>query len=104
MTAQGVKDLDTENIKSHISDLRQLQEEAEVVDRKTFLRSFVKKMVVEDMQVTIYYTLPMPKDSSDREDKEVLPIVTSGGAEGIRTPDLLRAREALSQLSYSPIH
>ena len=26
-----------------------------------------------------------------------------GGAEGIRTPDLLRAREALSQLSYSPI-
>ncbi len=24
------------------------------------------------------------------------------GAEGIRTPDLLRAREALSQLSYSP--
>ena len=26
----------------------------------------------------------------------------SGGAEGIRTPDLLRAREALSQLSYSP--
>ncbi len=33
---------------------------------------------------------------------EVLPIVTPGGAEGIRTPDLLRAREALSQLSYSP--
>ena len=26
----------------------------------------------------------------------------SCGAEGIRTPDLLRAKEALSQLSYSP--
>ena len=25
------------------------------------------------------------------------------GAEGIRTPDLLRAREALSQLSYGPV-
>ncbi len=25
-----------------------------------------------------------------------------GGAEGTRTPDLLRAREALSHLSYSP--
>jgi hypothetical protein len=25
------------------------------------------------------------------------------GAEGIRTPDLFRAREALSQLSYSPM-
>jgi hypothetical protein len=32
----------------------------------------------------------------------VLIMVTLGGAEGIRTPDLLRAREALSQLSYSP--
>jgi hypothetical protein len=30
-------------------------------------------------------------------------IFTYGGAEGIRTPDLLRAKEALSQLSYSPI-
>ena len=29
--------------------------------------------------------------------------VANGGAEGTRTPDLLRAKEALSQLSYSPI-
>ena len=29
-------------------------------------------------------------------------IPSSGGAEGIRTPDLLNAIEALSQLSYSP--
>jgi hypothetical protein len=26
----------------------------------------------------------------------------AGGDEGVRTPDLLRAREALSQLSYVP--
>jgi hypothetical protein len=25
-----------------------------------------------------------------------------GGAEGTRTPDLIRARDALSQLSYGP--
>jgi hypothetical protein len=29
-------------------------------------------------------------------------IVTIGGAEGIRTPDLLLAKQALSRLSYSP--
>ncbi len=29
---------------------------------------------------------------------------SAGGAEGTRTPDLLRAKEALSQLSYSPIY
>jgi hypothetical protein len=33
---------------------------------------------------------------------EILPVVTFGGAEGIRTPDLLLAKQALSQLSYSP--
>ena len=102
MTAQGVKDLDKETIKSYVSDLRQLLEETEAVERKSFLRSFVKKIVVEDMQVTIYSTLPMPKDSSDREEKEVLPIVTSGGDRGIRTPDLRDANAALSQLSYIP--
>ncbi len=31
-------------------------------------------------------------------------IDTPGGAEGTRTPDFLRAREALSQLSYSPTY
>lgn len=28
---------------------------------------------------------------------------SDGGAEGIRTPDLIRARDALSQLSHGPI-
>ena len=29
-------------------------------------------------------------------------VILIGGAEGIRTPYLLRAKQALSQLSYSP--
>ena len=41
---------------------------------------------------------------SRRRWRGVLGIVPFGGAEGIRTPDLLRAREALSQLSYSPFY
>ncbi len=32
----------------------------------------------------------------------VLPTVKNGGAGGIRTPDLIIANDALSQLSYSP--
>ena len=32
-----------------------------------------------------------------------MPPLPSDGDEGIRTPDLLRAREALSQLSYIPV-
>jgi hypothetical protein len=85
-----------------VSNFRQLLEETEAVERKSFLRSFVKKIVVEDMQVIIYYTLPMPKDHLDKEEKEVLSIVSSGGDRGIRTPDLRDANAALSLLSYIP--
>ena len=34
--------------------------------------------------------------------KKVLPTVYSGGAEGIRTPDFLRAKEALSRTELRP--
>ena len=52
----------------------------------------------------------MPNDSPipgrDAEEMalngSVLSTVKFGGAGGTRTPDFLRAREALSQLSYSP--
>jgi len=30
-------------------------------------------------------------------------LIRNGGAEEDRTPDLLRARQALSQLSYGPV-
>jgi hypothetical protein len=34
---------------------------------------------------------------------DVLNFILSDGDEGIRTPDLLRAKQALSQLSYVPM-
>ena len=49
------------------------------------------------------YRLPMPPDGEMIQNVGVLPTITPSGAEGTRTPDLLRAKEALSQLSYSPI-
>ena len=82
--------------------MRSLFKEAEFTERKAFLRSFIKRIEVNKKQVTVHYNLPMPEGAKSKEQMGVLPIVTLGGAEGIRTPDLLRAREALSQLSYSP--
>lgn len=62
--------------------------------------------------------LPEPNDGAERNTTDNRPmsrftstyfrmekqdlIKASGGAEGNRTPDLLIANEALSQLSYSP--
>lgn len=42
------------------------------------------------------------KSEKEKQTHTVLPIDTLGGAEGTRTPDFLLAKEALSQLSYSP--
>jgi hypothetical protein len=44
----------------------------------------------------------MLADGKMKKSLGVLPMVTIGGAEGIRTPDLLLAKQALSRLSYSP--
>jgi site-specific DNA recombinase len=61
----------------------------------------VKRIEVDGDKVLIKYNLPTPFEEGKQMER-VLPIDTLTGAEGIRTPDLLRAREALSQLSYSP--
>ena len=48
---------------------------------------------------------PQPRDGPSKAShisKIVLYTVYVGGAEGIRTPDLINAIDALSQLSYSP--
>jgi hypothetical protein len=43
---------------------------------------------------------PRPLDDGDRT---IYFIKTVGGAKGDRTPDLLHAMQALSQLSYGPV-
>jgi site-specific DNA recombinase len=101
---QGVEQVDLAMVKAYVQDLRSLLEEADFAEKKVFLRSFIKRIEVNQKQVTIHYNLPMPQDERGKERVEVLPIDTLGGAEGTRTPALLRAKEALSQLSYSPTY
>ena len=83
------------------NDLRILLTETDIARSKSFLRSFIQKIVIHGDRGTIYSKLPVPTSWKETEDI-VLPIVPFGGAEGIRTPYLLVANEALSQLSYSP--
>ncbi len=99
---RGIKHVDAEAIKSYARDLKSLLEEADIAESKAFLRSFVKRIEIDKSQAVVHYNLPMPPDGKRTQSLGVLPIDTPGGAEGTRTPDLLRAKEALSQLSYSP--
>ncbi len=72
-----------------------------VKKRKTVLRSFIERIEVDGGAVTVEYHLPETRTAGSH-DPAVLSIVPFGGAAGNRTPDLVIANDALSQLSYSP--
>jgi hypothetical protein len=48
-------------VKTYAQDLRSLLKEADFTERKTSLRSFIKRIEVNKKQVTVHYNLPMPK-------------------------------------------
>ena len=47
MTLPGYQQLDVDAVYSYVADIRNILDESEVAQRKAFLRSFVKKIVVE---------------------------------------------------------
>ena len=91
--AQGYEELDTAVVKAYARDLRSTLEEVEVSQRKAFLRSFIDRIEVEKDKAVMRYRLPVP---GALQSATVLPLETSGGAEGIRTPDPLNANQMLS--------
>ena len=103
MTLQGYQHLDTEAVNSYVADLRNILDESGVAQRKAFLRSFVKKIVVEKEKVKLYYNLPVPPDGRKMDTVGVLPIDTPSGAGGIRTPYLRDANATFSRVNYGPV-
>ena len=72
-------------VQAYASDLRNILEESDFTDRKAFLRSFIKKIVVEGERAVVTYKLPQRVPGVSNEIEEVLPIDNVGGAKGIRT-------------------
>jgi hypothetical protein len=79
--SKGQYKIDIEAIRSYVKDLANILEESEVAQRKAFLRSFIKKIVVDKDRVKLYYNLPVPPDGKKMETVGVLPIDTPSGAE-----------------------
>ncbi len=102
MTVEKVEKVDIEKVKQHVQDMKALFEEGDIIKRKSFLRSFIKAIEIKERQAVIHYNLPAPNGGKPTGEV-VLPIIPFGGAEETRTPDFLHAKQALSQLSYSPI-
>ncbi len=99
-----------ETITAYAQDMRRFLKKSELTERRVFIESFVKEILVTPDNALMRYTVPMPEDSPapgmSAEDMalngSVLPTMPSGGAGGTRTPYLFNAIEALSQMSYSP--
>jgi site-specific DNA recombinase len=65
MTVQGYQQLDITVIRSYVEDLRKLLSESDVIQRKAFLRSFVKKIIVNRDTVEVLYNIPHPRDGKN---------------------------------------
>jgi site-specific DNA recombinase len=89
-------------ITEYAADLRNALTYSPLADQRAFIRSFVKEVKVTGTDALLTYTMPLPPQGVTQEWAGVLNTVHYGGAEGTRTPDFLLAKEALSQLSYSP--
>ena len=94
---------DVETIAAYAKDMRDFLVESELIERRTFIESFVKEIVVTPDDALLRYTVPMPEDSlvpggateKVALDGAVLPTVKIGGRCRTRTCDPLRVKQVL---------
>ena len=68
-----------EEVKRYVEDLRQTLEKGSLVERKGFLRSFIKRIEINHPNAEIEYTVPLvPPNGTDAVKREVLSIVQNG--------------------------
>ena len=94
---------DVETITAYAKDMRDFLNESELTERRAFIESFVKEIVVMPGDALMRYTVPMPDDSlipGRAAEKvalngSVLCTVKNGGPAWTRTRDLSLIRTAL---------
>ncbi len=86
MVARGVEHVDMDVVRNYARDMRNLLEDSEFTEQKAFLRSFVKKIIIDKEEGTIQYKLPLPPKGKFEDRVPVLPIDNYGGEGGTRTP------------------
>jgi hypothetical protein len=68
-------------VREYVDSLRELLEESSIISKKTFLRSFVNRVEVDDKNVRVTYTMPMLPERESAETVGVLPFVQNGSPE-----------------------
>ena len=87
----------TLRVAGKVENLKEVLAESSLPEQKDFILNFVNKVRVTGKDVLVTYTMPLSPEKGLLESSAVLDTVHYGGAGGIRTPDFLRAREALSR-------
>jgi len=75
---QAIKLASPTAVKEYVKSLRDLLEESSIVSKKVFLRSFIERIEVDDKDVRVKYTMPVPPDTPPIETLGVLPFVHDG--------------------------
>ena len=68
----------TEIVRFYADDLRNLLVKSCITEQRSFLKSFVERIDVDDSEVKVYYTIPVPPSSMPQETAGVLPFVHHG--------------------------
>jgi len=75
---ESVDMADPQVVQDYADDLRSLLTKSSITEQKSFLKSFVERIDVDDMEVKVHYTIPMPPYNVAEETVGVLPFVHHG--------------------------
>jgi site-specific DNA recombinase len=70
--------VDDRVVREYADELRELLSKSSVTEQRSVLRSFCERIEVDDSEVKLYYTLPVPPDSNTEETVGVISIVHRG--------------------------
>jgi site-specific DNA recombinase len=87
-------------VKAYVDDLQALLSKGSIVEQKSFLRSFVKRIEVNLPRVVVNYTLPLKTQKVEPLEREVLPFAYDGSPGRTRTSDQVVNSHSLCRLSY----
>ena len=88
VNSEASESLDTDTVIGYVKELEQILGEAPFLQRKTFIRSFVKRVEVNPKKVVVDYTIPLPLEKNRTSTREVLYTDRIGSGGWIRTNDL----------------
>ena len=69
---------DPQVVRDYAIDLKNLLAKSSLTEQRSFLKSFVDRIDVDDTEVNVYYTIPVPPHNISEETVGILPFVHHG--------------------------